>query len=269
MPKTGSSKKKKAIILAIIIIVALTVYLNRAYAHIYGTLGSAGLKPAEGGEAYIIDMPNNYNIEPGLRADGIKATTSLVYVALGDSLTAGVGTDNYQESFPYLLAEKFAGDNQRVTLKNRSIPGETTTGLIDNFLPAAINDQPDVVTLLIGVNDIHDKATVLDFRKNYEEILSRLQQETKAKIYIINLPFIGAESLMLPPYQFLFDARTKEFNEIIKELAVKHSIQYIDLYSPTVALFKHSGNHYSPDLFHPSAIGYNLWAEIIYDSINQ
>ena len=90
-------------------------------------------------------------------------------------------------------------------------------------------------------------------------------QETKAKIYIINIPFIGSNSLILPPYNYYFNFRTIEFNKIIEDLAQKNNISYIDLYSPTIKEFNKSDSYYSADLFHPSAKGYAFWAKIIYD----
>jgi len=232
----------------------VVLYLNRAYAHIYQVIGRVGLKPVEGQVTYII---NN------------MATITLNYTALGDSLSAGAGTDNYQEILPYLLAEKMSGGNQKVILKNRSIPGLETGGLIADLLPEAMADNADIVTVMIGVNDIHNKVSATQFRRNYEKILSSLKQNSQTKIYVINIPFIGADSLLSPPYQALFDSRTRRFNEIIQDLSIKYDVKYIDLYTPTVELFKRSGNHYSSDLFHPSAAGYKLWADIIYDHINQ
>jgi len=247
-------------------VIIAAAYLNRAYSHIYGALGAADLKPANGQETYLI---GEANLIDGVNPINNMATTSLIYVALGDSLTAGAGTARYQEILPYLLAEEFAAGDETIVLKNHSVSGAETADVIANLLSTAVDDNPDIVTLLIGVNDIHNKVSAVKFAENYEEILSRLQQGTKAKIYVINLPFIGSDKLMLPPYQALFDERTREFNEIIKDLAVKYSIKYIDLYSPTVDLFKRSGDHYSKDLFHPSALGYKVWADIIYDRINQ
>ncbi len=248
---------KKILILVFAIVILLGIYLNRAYSHIYSIIGAADLKPVEVRETYLINNMNG------------TATTTLVYAALGDSLTAGAGTNSYEEILPYLLSEKLTGDDKQILLNNYSVPGIETAGVISDLLPDAIKDNPDIVTLLIGANDIHNKVSAREFKKNYEEILSRLKKETKAAIYVINIPFIGSDKLMLPPYQFLFDLRTREFNGIIKNLADKYSVQYIDLYAPTVDLFKHSGDHYSKDLFHPSATGYKLWADIIYDHINQ
>jgi lysophospholipase L1-like esterase len=244
---------KKLLILAVIILIAAAVYLNRAYSHIYGTIGAANLKPADGNKTYIInDMTRN----------------TLIYTALGDSLSAGAGAETYQEALPYVLAEKLSSASRQVILNNRSLSGIETEGIIADFLSPAVADTPNIVTVLIGANDIHNKVTAARFEANYEEIVSRLKNETTAKIYLISIPFIGADSLMPPPYQKLFDARTREFNVIIKKIAAKYGINYIDLYSPTVDLFKRSGDHYSKDLFHPSAKGYQIWADIIYADIN-
>jgi lysophospholipase L1-like esterase len=256
----GNKKKKTTLVIAAILVAAGILYLNRAYSHIYSTIAAAGLTPVDNKAQYFIDATNQANN---------METTNIVYSALGDSLTAGAGVDNYQESLSYVLATKLSGGEKTVILNNHSLPGIETAGIISDYLEPAISDDPDLVTVLIGINDIHNKVSAAHFRKNYEEILSRLKQTTKADIYLISIPFIGADSLMLPPYQALFDARTKEFNKIIKELADKYTVNYIDVYAPTVDLFKTSGDHYSRDLFHPSASGYKLWADIIYADINK
>jgi lysophospholipase L1-like esterase len=252
-----SPKKKKIVLITIfLIITVIAVYLNRSYAHIYTKIGVAGLKFPEQGELYMIN-------------DGLTTDKNIIYTALGDSLTAGVGTDSPEETLPYLLAQDLGQDDKRVILSNLAVPGARTSDIIGIFLSKAIEDRPDVVTLLIGVNDIHNHVSAAQFRKNYEEILIRLSKETKATIYAVNIPFIGGSDIMLPPYQYFFDSRVKEFNEIIKELANQYAVQYIDLYSPSVNLFKKSGAHYSRDSFHPSAAGYKIWADIIYAGINK
>jgi lysophospholipase L1-like esterase len=256
----NNKKKKTILVIVALLAVAGLFYSNRAYSYIYSTIAAAGLTPVDNKAQYFIDVANQTNN---------MDITNIVYSALGDSLTAGAGVDNYQESLSYILADKLSGGEKTVILNNHSLPGIETAGIISDYLEPAISDDPDLITVLVGINDIHNKVSAARFRKNYEEILSRLKQETKADIYLISIPFIGADSLMLQPYQVLFDARTREFDKIIKELADKYSVNYIDLYAPTVDLFKTSGDHYSRDLFHPSASGYRLWADIIYADINK
>lgn len=245
--------KKIHLLIILLFITIIGAYLNRAYAYIYNEIGNANLKAPDKNQTYMIgENENNKN---------------LIYTALGDSLTAGAGTKQPKESYPALIAEKLLAKNN-VILINRSELGYKSEDVKNVFLPLAITDNPTIVTLFVGVNDIHNNISKEDFSKNYEEILLKLTTETKAKIYAINLPFIGSANLILPPWNYYFDAKTKELNEVIKNLATKYNITYIDLYSPTKEEFVKSNSYYSKDLFHPSAKGYAFWANIIYANLN-
>jgi lysophospholipase L1-like esterase len=246
--------KKVTLFIILLILATFSVYLNRSYAYIYDEIGNGNLKaPAKNQTNMIGENINNQD---------------LTYVALGDSLTAGAGTESYKESYPYILSEKLSGKNN-VILKNRSELGYKSIDVKNVFLPLAVKDNPAIVTLFVGVNDVHNNISKEEFAKNYEDILKSLATETKAKIYAINLPFIGASNLILPPYNLYFDFKTKELNEVIKNLSQKYNTVYIDLYSPTKEKFAKSNSYYSKDLFHPSAKGYALWANIIYANFNQ
>jgi len=248
--------KKTYFFLILVAILVLIIYINRSYSHIYKTIDSAGLKSPDRVQIYLI-------------TNNMTATKTLTYVALGDSLSAGVGADKYEESFPYLLGQYLAGNDYQITLKNHSLPGAKTADLLAELLPAAIKDNPDIITLLVGVNDVHGGVSNQEFADNYEQILKRLTVETKAGIYIINLPRLGANNLLLPPHNYRFDSRTQEFNKIIQELAAKYQIKYIDLYTYTHSLFRKPGAHYASDLFHPSAEGYKIWADLIYADLSK
>ncbi len=243
-------------ILIIILVVAATTYFNRSYAYIYDHIDKMALKSP--------DKIRTYSV-----VNNKTASSSLVYAALGDSLTAGVGADNYLDSYPYLLAQYFAGNDYSVTLKDRAVPGAKSRDLLLGLLPGAIKDNPDIVTVLIGVNDVHSNVSVNDFKENYENILLRLTTETKAKIYVINVPVIGANNLVLPPYNYIFDLRTKRYNAVIEELTKKYNVKYIDLYTPTKDLFSNNGTYYASDFFHPSTQGYKIWADLIYADSSQ
>ncbi|MFA5886198.1 MAG: SGNH/GDSL hydrolase family protein [Patescibacteria group bacterium] len=244
------------LIIGLLAVLSGGIYLNRAYAYIYQTIGGAHLKEFDLTSKYMI---NNEG----------QSTSSLIYVALGDSLTAGVGAYTPEDSWPYLVAKKLAGSQEKVILKSQAVPGFKTSDVVSELLEQTIVEKPDLVTVLIGVNDLHNQVSPRDFQSNYEQILSRLTKETKAKIYLVNLPYIGADTLIRVPYNFYFDHQTRAFNQIIKKLAAKYLVSYVDLYTTSFELFKKSGDHYSADLFHPSAKGYQIWADIIYDSINQ
>lgn len=245
----------KRYLLIIIVFVAVGIYLNRAYSYIYYKINLVGLKSPDTSQAYTIN-------------GGQKQGKVISYVALGDSLTAGVGVENYEQSYPYLLAQKMSSGTLSVSLNDLSVPGAKTADLKNNLISSAVKIDPDVITILIGVNDIHGNISLTEFKNNYEEILQRLTTETKAKINLINIPYIGADDLMLPPYGYYFNWQTIRYNTVINALAKTYDVKYLDLYSPSLAQFQKTGVHYSADSFHPSAQGYAAWAQIIYDHLN-
>jgi len=249
--------KRKKIIYGLIIMAMIAAYLILAHYSIFYRIKYAGLKAPDRQDSYTLGANKNM-------------ISSSLYAALGDSLTAGVGASKYEESYPFLLAQKFTFQaDGEVNLKNYSYPGAKTSDLINDLLTPAIAVKPDVVTLLIGVNDVYGNVSPAVFRKNYQLILDRLSKETKAKIYLINLPYLGSSKLLLTPYNYYYGWRTAKFNEIIRELAAAYSLKYIDLAEPTLVESKKNSSYYAEDLFHPSAVGYKLWARIIYDAINQ
>lgn len=243
---------KKTLFKIFIIALIIFMYLNRSYAHIYNEIDNAALQSPPIAASYEM---------------GDSQKKPFVYVAIGDSLTAGVGVNAYKDSYPYRLTQKLLSKEKRITLKTFAMPGVRSSGAL-TFFNDAVKAKPDMVTILIGVNDIHGNISKQDFKNNYEEILKKLTTQTRAKIYIINIPYIGDSKLILPPYSYYFNYQTKQFNLILKELSEAYHTEYVDLYDQTLPNVQETG-YYSADSFHPSIGGYALWAQKIYESFNQ
>jgi len=247
--------KDRVIYLPLIFLGVLALYLYTANAFIYYRIGHGHLEATARPEVLLTGTGTS--------------TTTLTYAALGDSLTAGVGSGQYENAYPYLLAQKMAATGNNIRLVNFSAPGARSQDLIDRFLEPAIASRPDVVTVLIGVNDLHNYVSREQFRNNYSYILQQLTQRTTAKIYVINLPVLGSGTTVWPPLDYYFIQETTSYNKIIAALATQYQVGYIDLNTPIAARFRFDGPHYAADSFHPSAVGYKLWSDIIYDSLNQ
>lgn len=237
--------------IAFLIIFIIFLYFIFAYNYFYYRLHQANLPWPNDAHSYIIK----------------QGKSEKVYVALGDSLTYGIGTANFTESYPYRLSESFAKNESGLELLNFSFPGFKTKDIV-NKIDETVAAKPDIITILIGTNDTHGFIKKSDFETNYNEILSRLSSQTKAKIYVINEPYIGSRTVQLPPFKQYFDHVTRTHNKIIKRLSEKYKLEYIDLYSDTSSQFKKSGEQYSKDGFHPSAEGYRIWSEQIINDIN-
>lgn len=229
-------------------IIAAWCYIFLANAYIYHRIHAGNLS--------YPDTEHTYT----LRGPGPEKT----YVALGDSLTAGIGVASYTESFPHRLAEQLAS-TQRVRLEVMATPGLRSGGLLSEYVTTAIAAKPDIITVLIGTNDIHGRVSARDFEANYRVILEKLGT-TDAKIYTVSIPYIGSRTLIFPPMNFYFDWKTRQFNGIIERLASEYKVTYIDIAEPTRRELK-SDTMYSNDSFHPNATGYARWANLIYANI--
>ncbi len=234
--------KKSRLFILIGIFLVIGIYLNRSYAYFYNFLGQHKLSTPISPSTIVMENHSNNQL--------------IKYVTLGDSLTAGVGAPDIKSSYPYLLSQKLSSKNN-VILVNLAHAGDTSSDVLTNQLPKASFYKPDVVTLLIGVNDIHNLKSPQEFEKNLKLIAGELKK-TGAKIYFLSIPYLGSNKIVFPPYNFILSLRTRQFNGVIKKVAGDFGVNYIDLYS-----LRKSANFYSPDQFHPSEEGYKEWAKII------
>lgn len=232
-------------------IVLLSGYLNFAYKRIYDyTIRPHLLSPYK---------ENTYYLNTSFDKKEIR------YVALGDSLTAGVGSSDYKKTWPYLMALNLA-KNSALVLINEASSGATAKDVLLNQVPETILENPDYVSLLIGVNDIHNLRSKKDFEDDYRKIVDEITKKTAAQVILINIPYLGENMLIWPPYNLLLDLRTRQFNTVIKQIANEKNLLYIDIY--TLVLFK-DHDLYSSDQFHPSEKGYLLLGDIINANFNR
>jgi len=245
--------KKSFLIALISLVFAFGLYFNRAYSHIYDHIS------------------NVHRVTPYTQTDMSispktgHTTKELVYVALGDSLTAGVGSDDFHTTFPYEFAEQIAEhDGVTVRLINLGVPGARTADVVRTQLPVVASLNPDVITLLVGVNDMHGFVGKKVVAHEMQTLLTALTRTTHAKILVMNIPFLGSRQLMYPPYQTFFDWQTNQYNEAITPFLTLSDVTFINLYDNTKEYSQSNQTYYSTDGFHPSAEGYHLWSAMLY-----
>ena len=225
-----------------VFLLILGIYLNRSYAYFYNFLSQHSLVAPTHEETMIVGS------SPRLQ--------TIKYIALGDSLTAGVGVSDYKNSLAFTVAENLSLKNN-VELINFARSGYTTKDVLENQLTEVISENPNVITLLIGVNDLHNLKSLQEFENNYVQIVSTLKK-TNAKIYLLSIPYLGSKKIVYFPYNLILDFRTKQFNNVIKKISFDYKIEFIDLYS-----LKKSSDFYSEDQFHPGENGYKEWVRMI------
>lgn len=148
---------------------------------------------------------------------------------------------------------------------NLGIGGNRTEQLLARTTTDIIDIQPDIVSILIGVNDVWHRyspdhlpyITDEQYEANYRAILERIRKETNAKIMIIEPFMIGS-----PDKEHM----REEMNRVIA-IATRLADEYADAFLPMAQIFAESVKTapasvcYSLDGVHPEPDGACLIAE--------
>jgi lysophospholipase L1-like esterase len=195
-----------------------------------------------------------------------NVTAAVVYTALGDSTGVGVGARDGR-GYVARLFERIGKERAGARLHNLCVSGATTEDVLREQLGAAIISRPTLVTLGIGINDIGHGMTVDRFARNYEEMIKRLKAETGAKIVITNIPDMSL-SPVIPASQRDETRRSVQlFNEKLEAIAKRHGLLVVDTYAETHRVIPSHPEFFSEDGFHPSAEGYEYWAEAMWPMV--
>jgi len=170
-------------------------------------------------------------------------------VAVGDSLTAGLGVDE-SEAYPALLQKKLADAGYHFEVVNAGISGETSSGALSRIEWVISSLNPDLIILETGANDGLRGIDPDVLRANLDRIVSIAKAA--------GIPVILCGMKMLPN---LGPEYTREFSEVYPEIARKHDIPLIPFFLEGVA-----GNPRlnQPDRLHPTSEGYRRIVEHIY-----
>jgi len=178
-----------------------------------------------------------------------KQTTRKTIVAVGDSLTAGLGVDE-SAAYPAQLQRKLAGDGYYFNVVNAGVSGETSSGTLTRIEWVISTLKPDIIILETGANDGLRGIDPDILRKNLDRIVSVIRANN------IEVLLSGMKILpnMGPEY-------SKAFARVYPEIAQKHAIPLIPFFLEGVA---GDPRFNQPDRLHPTAKGYSRIVERIY-----
>jgi len=188
-------------------------------------------------------------------------------VTLGDSYTAGSGTDApRRDSWPAQLAEALKRGDIRLRLTNLARSGYTSGEVLDEQLGQVATYEPDVVTLQVGANDILTGETEW-YRENigliFDELLLLLPPE---RIFAITTPdhTLTEWGDAYAP-RAIGSAAVAELNGTLNEVADERGIEVIDigLVNDLVATDSSLVVKAEPPVPYPTAKQYAGWVEVI------
>ena len=164
---------------------------------------------------------------------------------------------------------KEAGRKVKVT--NPAVGGFTTLDLIAKELSQVRRIKPDLITILIGVNDLVQGRGLNDYRtslvKIYDEVAT--QKPPDSRVFAISLPNWS----VVPAARQFGDPEeirdlTDTFNDIAREEAEARDFKWIDITAASLSGLG-SPDWIASDGLHPADRQYAAWAEVIWFSVRE
>lgn len=206
-----------------------------------------------------------------------------IIVFAGDSITdtdrkRPEGEDIYDfkpwgQGFVNILAGQLLAKYPELNLRiiNRGIGGNQSQDLLDRFDEDILSCHPNVVPLMIGINDVwpyfsapalsHMHESFHHYRSNVETMIQKCKN---AGITVVLMtPYIIEPNKNDPMRK-----KMSELGEICKELAEKYELTFVDLQ----AAFDKVLEYYHPyalawDRIHPDVIGHTVIANAFLNAI--
>ena len=185
---------------------------------------------------------------PAQPADPTAAPARWRIVALGDSLTVGLGLLETQ-SFPSLLQEKIDEEGYRFEVINAGVSGDTSAGGLRR-LDWALEGDVRVMILALGANDGLRGLSVAEMKQNLSAIIARARE----KNVVVILAGMEAPPNYGPEY-------VQSFRTAFREVAAKDRVLFIPFLLENVAGVPTLNQ---PDGIHPNADGARIIAETVW-----
>jgi len=103
--------------------------------------------------------------------------------------------------------------------------------------------------------------------ENFEQILSTLKKKTHATIVVTNVPDISSAPRIPDQWRGEYQRQIEQFCKRSVEIANRHGVTVFDIYTITKKELPSHPEYFSPDGFHPSDQGYELWASQMWPTV--
>ena len=185
------------------------------------------------------------------------------YVALGDSYTIGTNVGE-SDRWPNQLVAALHDHVPLQLVANLGVNGYSSADLIRVELPQLVGLEPDLVSVLIGVNDVVRGVPLDRYGDQVEQIINSILETVPAnRLVIVSVP----DYTLTPSGAGFGDVQQQrgaidEANTIMREAADRHGVQFVDI-SSVANRVSAEPSFVAGDGLHPSGAQYALWVELI------
>ena len=164
-----------------------------------------------------------------------------------------------------IVGELLFGEPTKYEIFNRGISGNRIVDLYARIKKDLWNVEPDVLSILIGVNDVwHEIAhqngvDIVRFENIYRTIIEETKERLPNVKMILCEPFVLLGTATEESYQRFLEV--KEYAKIVKKLAGEYDLYFLPLQEKLdESAEKYGAVNYLFDGVHPSVVGAQLIA---------
>jgi len=219
------------------------------------TVALAGLNAVR-----VTRMRRQAGVEPGdhdhLATVGEGLGPPLRLLVIGDSAARGYGLADAGEALPFQVSTRLAkATGRRISTAALATDGHTTADVLAEQAPLVMAHRPDVVVLLVGVNDAFKGRRATQVRHDTRKLLTALSADAPgAALAFVTCPNLRSAPGLAWPLNAVLGLRCRQ-------VAAAQAAVAADLGVPTIQLTRPLREHYGADGFHPGAAGIAAVAE--------
>ncbi len=224
--------------------------------------------------ALLSMSPLAFTLSGMAEANDTNEGNGYTFLFQGDSITDGNRSRNNDwnhlmgHGYVYLISSRlwYEFPNKDLHFVNRGISGNKTTDLIARWNDDTIAIKPNVVSLLVGINDVaafingDNNFDASHYEANYRALLQQTQQQLLQTQWVLCEPFalpVGKIKDQWKDYKKEVSSR----QVIVKKLATEMNAVYVPFQDAfTNALKKAPAEYWIWDGIHPMPAGHELMA---------
>jgi lysophospholipase L1-like esterase len=204
----------------------------------------------------------------------------------GDSITEGYRRnrkrhytnidDSLGDSFVYQLAAYYGTNypSYKFRFMNDGVSGNLLSQMYDR-LSGSIAARPDIINILIGINDVQywslfpmNVHNYTGFEELYDRLIKRVKKELSQTLLVICGPFAspgdytattiqGSSRVWNDTFWQLFNATLHELQGIVRRLTIRCKLIYVDFQKPFTEMTRlhPPADYWLVDGIHPSVAG--------------
>jgi len=206
-------------------------------------------------------LPSFVDLDP----DGVFGPDSapeIRLVLLGDSTVTGPGLDSRDDLWARQLARRLAHD-RRVRLMSLAAGGSKARDVLEGQLWKALALEPHLALVSVGANDAMHGTRVRRLEAELDAVVEAFG-DAGVGVVLAGVSDLGNIPRLAYPLKALASRRSRAVDRAHARVAARYDhVLKVPIAELTDATFR-SRDVFSPDLFHPNAVGHTAWADAAY-----